>query len=1317
MSTAGSTTIKGPLFANGGLSVTSSGNNVFNVEPESGNTTIYGTLNANSNVTIDSNLQVNGEFSIASDVFSIDKSGNTIINGTLTVNQDATFIDLFTIKSSQTGDKIIYLNALEDGISYFLGGNIGIGINPPLYKLDVVGNINVSDGSTYKIGGTDVVFSQWVNYNGGRDISFSGNSGEGTVYINIADSDINQENDSNSMVIGGNLTITNSGTGNSGTLILGTNTIDSLLDEKLNKDNVVWLNNPEGATVENNNITSIYTSYVVQTAKNMGIETSPYTDSSGTTLKPYTLSVGGDVNIESPGNLYFAGEKLEVNVWTYNTDNPAGVTGAKYIYFATPSDTDTISYSYVGIGTTTPKYNLEVYGNINLTGVLSLNGKGVIFPDPDSEDNVVIADWQTINSTLSDGTTYTNLYYPPSTIPGGYIGIGTQEPEQVLHLQGDANSGNILSIRGLNDLSYLSIYTSKTLETGLLGFTNTPTQLELKNINSGGTILISNASNTGNIFIDSGSYVGIGTTSPQTNLHVSGTNGGNVQIDGTLLLSGNGNTTISLKDSKYTNDTNDRIAFTQASNDSLTINPNNDYTEGLSMMGFVYLNNVSSTDNYNFGISVQTPKYKLDVNGDINFTGTLYKNTIEQYSSQWFPTTSGAANYIIYPPSQNSGSTYQVGINTGYLNTSLPQATLDVRDTTVHGADVYNSQFMLYSSVDITNGNYLNRGSTIELDYTDVSTNDFIKGIRMHAVSNDFNGSGSSTNQNEIGFAIDTNSNSASYDFINTLHLDYSGNLGIGNFIAYTGSGDASKDVRGKIHIINPSNNEGTYIPSLIIANGTSSGNPSQSTSDLNVISSSSTKTDNLGINSQIFGINIKSTVDATNNYVSQNAASSNGASAFYLSANGGLTNATSNYKTAFGVITTNSSGSSDGEQLQEVFSVSKIGNIMIRTNLNESSNNDNYTDPTVNENLSGQFGIDIGHWSGDTSSQKYSGSINVTGGYFVNGAPLPTPWKYVSLGTSGSTNTSNIYNYDTGFSEGNTTYGIKPDTSNAPGTAWSVTHDILEQNSNVGIGLSQPRGALDVAGPIYSRYGVIGCNELSDQGNFSLYHTTSYNYDFLYGTNGEINDGFINYAMSINTDGSVHINCANKNKIIFESSGNPFVTFDYTNNVCTFDTNLTVNGNETITGTLTVSNSASIEGNLTVGYNTTTLNGLLQVNNNIEATGYISASGNIVSSGNVYANSDVRLKTNILPIDNSLEKINKLQGVYFNKKNKTNREVGLIAQDVEKIIPEIVTEDNSEEKIKSICYSNLTAVLIEAVKELTEKNNELLKRIEKLEN
>ena len=52
---------------------------------------------------------------------------------------------------------------------------------------------------------------------------------------------------------------------------------------------------------------------------------------------------------------------------------------------------------------------------------------------------------------------------------------------------------------------------------------------------------------------------------------------------------------------------------------------------------------------------------------------------------------------------------------------------------------------------------------------------------------------------------------------------------------------------------------------------------------------------------------------------------------------------------------------------------------------------------------------------------------------------------QYISLGTTGSTNTSNIYNYDTGFSV-TTSYTDTPDISNASGTAWSVTHNILKK-------------------------------------------------------------------------------------------------------------------------------------------------------------------------------------------------------------------------------------------------------------------------------
>lgn len=101
---------------------------------------------------------------------------------------------------------------------------------------------------------------------------------------------------------------------------------------------------------------------------------------------------------------------------------------------------------------------------------------------------------------------------------------------------------------------------------------------------------------------------------------------------------------------------------------------------------------------------------------------------------------------------------------------------------------------------------------------------------------------------------------------------------------------------------------------------------------------------------------------------------------------------------------------------------------------------------------------------------------------------------------------------------------------------------------------------------------------------------------------------------------------------------------------------------------------------------------------------------------------SDVRLKENIQPLDNSLDKILNLQGVSFNWKedlvsSKTqNTQIGLIAQEVEKIIPEVIGEKSvNKQPYKSINYGNLTAVLIEAIKEQQEQINALKETVEEL--
>jgi hypothetical protein len=109
------------------------------------------------------------------------------------------------------------------------------------------------------------------------------------------------------------------------------------------------------------------------------------------------------------------------------------------------------------------------------------------------------------------------------------------------------------------------------------------------------------------------------------------------------------------------------------------------------------------------------------------------------------------------------------------------------------------------------------------------------------------------------------------------------------------------------------------------------------------------------------------------------------------------------------------------------------------------------------------------------------------------------------------------------------------------------------------------------------------------------------------------------------------------------------------------------------------------------VGINTTTPAYNLDVNGSIRSRTFIQSS-------------DKRLKENITSIENALDKISKLRCVSFNyinlDNNETNKEIGFIAQEVEPIFPELVL-DNSE--FKSVKYQNITAVLVEAVKEVNE--------------
>ena len=191
---------------------------------------------------------------------------------------------------------------------------------------------------------------------------------------------------------------------------------------------------------------------------------------------------------------------------------------------------------------------------------------------------------------------------------------------------------------------------------------------------------------------------------------------------------------------------------------------------------------------------------------------------------------------------------------------------------------------------------------------------------------------------------------------------------------------------------------------------------------------------------------------------------------------------------------------------------------------------------------------------------------------------------------------------------------------------------------------------------------------------------------------------------------------------------------------------NANIGGNVGITGTLSVTSTVSLSSSLTVNGNTTfgndasdvtTITGRLDVDNlRFDGNTFSSTSGNITidsSGGTVsisdntaisgeltvtgditaFFSSDERLKDNIKPIEDPLAKVLSISGNTFewnDKSSHTGKDVGVIAQEIEKVLPEIVTtRDNG---YKAVQYEKLTALLIEAVKELSAKVEKLEQKL-----
>ena len=99
-----------------------------------------------------------------------------------------------------------------------------------------------------------------------------------------------------------------------------------------------------------------------------------------------------------------------------------------------------------------------------------------------------------------------------------------------------------------------------------------------------------------------------------------------------------------------------------------------------------------------------------------------------------------------------------------------------------------------------------------------------------------------------------------------------------------------------------------------------------------------------------------------------------------------------------------------------------------------------------------------------------------------------------------------------------------------------------------------------------------------------------------------------------------------------------------------------------------------------------------------------VTIAGALTATGDITAFSDERLKSDIETIDNALDKVMNMRGVSYTK--QAEKGIGVIAQEIEKVLPEVVTDG----EYKSVAYGNIVGVLIEAIKEQQKQIDELKK-------
>jgi hypothetical protein len=326
---------------------------------------------------------------------------------------------------------------------------------------------------------------------------------------------------------------------------------------------------------------------------------------------------------------------------------------------------------------------------------------------------------------------------------------------------------------------------------------------------------------------------------------------------------------------------------------------------------------------------------------------------------------------------------------------------------------------------------------------------------------------------------------------------------------------------------------------------------------------------------------------------------------------------------------------------------------------------------------------------SGSKTAMKidHSGNVTVTrGNFYLGNVDTSSSSEYTALFLNGSTGEVEKRELGTGaFGSGGGSNFI---TNNADDI---TTGEIKFQRNDTQSIIESENTSASNAGQLRIKHSYANVEIRNLRGNLNLYPTSTCNLG--YGTNIKLatTSGGVSVTGSMTATGTIgNLNTSTDRGMQMEDNSADVATLR-----CDADRwRVYMGGSGNSQETLTVTEDGD------VGIKDSTPSYRLDVAGTIRAT------------GDVIAYSDERVKENIKTIDSSLEKVNKLRGVEFNKIGEDKKSIGVIAQEVEKILPEVIATD--DEGMKSVAYGNMVGVLIEAIKELNAEVKELKEKLNK---